>query len=241
MITIEQLHKSFGRNHVLRGIDLDLGEPGITAVLGPNASGKTTLIKSILGMVIPDEGNITMNDQSILGEWRYRDQIDYLPQIARFPENLRVRELIAMIKSLRSRASREQELIDFFDIRATLDQRLGHLSGGTRQKVNLVVAFMYDNPLMILDEPSAGLDPLAIQRLKSLIFREKGKGKQILITTHIMSLVEELADEIVFLLEGRIHFRGSLARLRKLYGEEDVEACIARMLDQNQPKIEVGA
>lgn len=241
MIEIKQLHKSFGRNHVLRGIDLELGHSGITAVLGPNASGKTTLIKSILGMVIPDSGSILIDGKSVLGEWQYRDQIDYLPQIARFPENLRVRELLDMLKSLRIRRAREQDLIDYFDIRDTLDQRLGHLSGGTRQKVNLVAAFMYDNPLMILDEPSAGLDPLAIQRLKSVIFREKGNGKQILITTHIMSLVEELADEVVFLLEGRIHFRGTLSRLRALYGEEDVEACIARMLDQNQPKIQVEA
>lgn len=239
MIEIKSLRKSFGKNQVLKGIDLQLSQPGITAVLGPNASGKTTLIKCMLGMVIPDGGTIDIGQKPVIGEWAYRDQISYLPQIARFPENLRVHELIRMIKSLRSRASNEEDLISFFDLTSTLEQKLGHLSGGTRQKVNLVLAMMYDNALIIMDEPSAGLDPLAMQRLKALIFREKAKGKQILITTHIMSLVEEVADDVVFLLEGNVHFQGSLRSLRQKFGQEDVEGCIANMLEKTNQQAQI--
>ena len=236
MIEVIDLYKSFGRHKVLKGLNLKLDKPGITAVLGPNASGKTTLIKSVLGMVIPDRGDIIIDGKSVLKEWEYRDGIDYLPQIARFPDNLRVRELFSMIGSLRNRESRADELIDYFDIRSALDQRLGHLSGGTRQKVNIVAAFMYDNPVIFLDEPSAGLDPVSLQLTKELILQEKAKGKLITITTHIMGLVEELADEIVFILEGVIHFRGTPEELRTKYGQRDVERSIAELLRKDQHK-----
>jgi Cu-processing system ATP-binding protein len=169
--------------------------------------------------------------ENIKGKWAYRDQIDYLPQIARFPENLKVSELLRMVKDLRSRDANDKKLIEFFELEPFLDQRLGNLSGGTRQKVNIVQAFMYDSPLMILDEPTAGLDPVAMIRLKELINHEKAKGKTILITTHIMSFVEEMADEIVFLLEGHIHFRGSLQTLKTQYQESNLERAIAKILE----------
>ena len=102
MIQITDLHKKFGKNEVLKGLDLTI-EPGrIYAILGPNGSGKTTLIKSILGMVLPDKGKIEVLGKPIAKGWKYRKQIDYLPQIANFPGNLKVRELIKMIKDLRN-------------------------------------------------------------------------------------------------------------------------------------------
>lgn len=231
MIRIENLHKSYGKLEVLKGLSLTFERPGsITAILGPNGSGKTTLIKSILGMVLPDKGDILLNDHSIKGEWAYRQDIDYLPQIARFPENLRVRELIAFIQHLRQGDTREQELIRLFNLEPHLDKRLGNLSGGTRQKVNLVLAFMYDSPILILDEPTSGLDPVALMHLKDFIKKEKEKGKLILITTHIMDFVEEIADEIVFLLEGHIYFRGSVDKLKEQFNEASLERAIARIL-----------
>lgn len=231
MIQITGLFKKFGKNEVLKGIDLDLPDGGIFAILGPNGSGKTTLIKSILGMVLPDKGTIQISGKDIRGQWAYRDQLDYLPQIARFPENLTVRELLDMIKDLRKRTTRETTLIERFGLEPFLHEKLGNLSGGTRQKVNIVLAFMYDNPLLILDEPTVGLDPVSLIKLKELILAEKSRGKTILITTHIMSLVEDLADEIVFLLEGKIHFQGSPDQLRKQVGEPGLERAIARLLD----------
>src|SRR5690606_32802704 len=209
MIVIDNLHKKFGKNEVLKGIDLKISTGGIFAVLGPNGSGKTTLIKSILGMVIPDSGSISLNGNSIKRDWKYRNNIDYLPQIANFPSNLTVNELIKMIKDLRSdKVADDERLIELFKLQPFLDKKLGNLSGGTKQKVNLVLTFMFDSPLVILDEPTTGLDPISHLRLKKLITAEKEKGKTILITSHIMGFVEEIADEIVFLLEGKIYFRG---------------------------------
>jgi Cu-processing system ATP-binding protein len=231
MIEVKDIHKRFGQNNVLEGIDLTIDTKGIFAVLGPNGSGKTTLIKSILGMVIPDKGNIFIDGKAIKGEWNYRNNIDYLPQIANFPGNLSVQELINMIKDLRSsKKADDQRLIELFRIEPFLNKKLSNLSGGTKQKVNLVLTFMFDSPLIILDEPTTGLDPIAHIRLKQLINEEKAKGKTILITSHIMSFVEEISDQIVFILEGKIYFKGTITELKSKTNESDFEHAIASIL-----------
>ncbi|MEM0517172.1 MULTISPECIES: ABC transporter ATP-binding protein [Aequorivita] len=231
MIEIRDLYKKFGKNEVLKGIDLAIKEGGIFSILGPNGSGKTTLIKAILGMVLPDSGEIFINGKSLRNNFKYREKIDYLPQIANFPGNLKVNELIAMIKDLRaSEATKDEELIELFKLQPFLNKRLVNLSGGTKQKVNLVLTFMFDSPLIILDEPTSGLDPISHLRLKNLIFAEKEKGKTILVTSHILSFVEEIADEIVFLLEGKIYFKGSIPELKAKTEQPDFEHAIASIL-----------
>ncbi len=232
MITIHGLKKAFNSNEVLKGIELEITAGKITAILGPNGSGKTTLIKSILGMVIPDEGDILIRQKNIKNQWNYRNEISYLPQIARFPENLRVTELISMIKDLRAESTDESHLIEIFGLEEYLEKKLRNLSGGTRQKVNVVLAFMYDSPLIIMDEPTAGLDPVALLHLKALIISEQAKGKTLLFTTHIMGLVEELADEIIFLLEGKIYFKGELEEMKSKYDPASLEKSIAMILEK---------
>ena len=227
MIKVDSLYKKFGKNKVLTGLDLQIQEGGIFAVLGPNGSGKTTLIKAILGMVIPHKGTISVLGKPIKNRWKYRHEIQYLPQIANFPGNLRVKELIRMIKDLRQKTSEEKELIALFGLEPFLDKKLATLSGGTKQKVNILLTFMFDSPLIILDEPTTGLDPLALIRLKELIRQEKEKGKTILVTSHIMQFVKEVADEIVYLLEGKIYFKGSIQELLKKTDQTDFEHAIA--------------
>ncbi|GGD84537.1 ABC transporter ATP-binding protein [Planktosalinus lacus] len=233
MVTIESLYKKFGKNEVLKGIDLTIKDGGIIAVLGPNGSGKTTLIKSILGMVIPNKGTISINGQNIKKDWKYRKEIDYLPQIANFPGNLTVQELIKMIKDLRDKPANDDELIAFFKLENFLDKKLVTLSGGTKQKVNLVLTFMFNSPLVILDEPTSGLDPISLIRLKEWIHKEKAKGKTILITSHIMSFVEEIAEDLLFILEGKIYFNGSVQELKKQTGQTDFEHAIANILTEH--------
>ncbi|MEX0995570.1 MAG: ABC transporter ATP-binding protein [Flavobacteriaceae bacterium] len=233
MVTIENLHKKFGSNIVLDGVDLEVKQGNILAVLGPNGSGKTTLIKSILGMVVPNKGTIFINGTSIAKNWEYRQEIDYLPQIANFPGNLAVKELIKMIKDLRNKPAKDDELIAFFKLEPFLDKKLSTLSGGTKQKVNLVLAFMFDSPLVILDEPTSGLDPISLIRLKELINAEKAKGKTILISSHIMNFVEEVAEGVIFILDGKIYFNGSVQELKTKTGQTDFEHAIATILSDN--------
>jgi Cu-processing system ATP-binding protein len=233
MIRVEGLKKSFGKLIVLDNLDLKIEKGGIFVILGPNGSGKTTLIKGVLGMVVPDAGTIAIDDTNILKEWAYRGNIDYLPQIANFPTNLTVSELLKLVKELRDKPTREQELITLFGLEPFLDKKLGHLSGGTKQKVNIVLTFMFNSNLVILDEPTSGLDPIALLRLKELIRGEKKAGKTILITTHIMSFVEEMADEIVFLLDGKIYFKGTVQELQQQTEQKDLEHAIANILEKS--------
>jgi len=237
-ITIKGLKKAFGKNKVLKGIDLDIKEPKIITILGPNASGKTTLIKAVLGMVIPDEGKVLFDGQDVKGKWDYKKDINYLPQIAQFPENMRVHELISLIEDLRGEKGSADTLIELFELQPYLTERVSILSGGTKQKVNVVLAFMYNNPILILDEPTNGLDPVALVRLKNLIKAEKKAGKCIIITTHIMQLVEELSDEIIYMLEGHIHFKGTVNELKSKFDDRDIESCIAKMLESQKNGVE---
>ncbi len=230
MIEFKNIHKRFGKLTVLDGLNLSIQRGGIFAVLGPNGSGKTTLIKCLLGMVIPNKGDILFEGKSVLRKWEYRNNLNYLPQIANFPANLSVKELINMVKNLRPKVSHSDELISVFGLNQFMTKKLGNLSGGTKQKVNLVLTFMFDSDLIILDEPTTGLDPIALIHLKEIIRKEKEKGKTILITTHIMSVVEELADEIVFLLDGKIYFKGSVSQLKIKTEESNLERAIAQLI-----------
>ena len=181
-------------------------------------------------MVIPNSGEITIDNISVLKQWAYRNEINYLPQIANFPANLTVVELIEMVKNLRPKKSNENELITLFGLTPFLNQKLGNLSCGTKQKVNIVLTFMFDSNLIILDEPTNGLDPISLIHLKEILKQEKEKGKTLIITTHIMGLVEEIADEIVFLLDGKIYFRGSVAELKSKTNQTNIEHAIAHLL-----------
>lgn len=232
MIEITHLYKKFGKLTVLDGLDLKIEKGGVFAILGPNGSGKTTLIKCLLGMVVPNKGEVKFQGNSVLKKYEYRNNLNYLPQIANFPANLSVIELINMVKNLRPKTANEKDLIEKFALTPFLNKKLGNLSGGTKQKVNIVLTFMFDSDLIILDEPTTGLDPIALIYLKELIKKERENGKTILITTHIMSVVEELADEIVFLLDGKIYFKGSVNALKTQTQQENLEHAIANLISK---------
>jgi Cu-processing system ATP-binding protein len=229
---IRDLHKAYRKNEVLKGIDLEIPDGCITAVLGPNGSGKTTLIKCILGMVLNQQGEIEVHGKNIKNDWNYRRDIGYLPQMAHFPENLKVRELIRMVKDIRNQPASDLELISLFGLETYLDKPLRYLSGGTRQKVNILVAFMFDCHYLVLDEPTVGLDPLALIRFKDLLLKKKEMGRAILLTTHMVNLVEELADEVIFILEGKIYFHGKVEELKAKTREQNLERAIAGILTQ---------
>ncbi len=230
MIRFTSLEKRFGRLEVLRGINLDLDFQGITAVLGPNGSGKTTLLKSLLGMVIPSAGDIFFRNASVKNQHTYRSDIAHVPQVSHFPENLTSNQLLQMIKDIRPGQTRDQYLIDLFELRPELHKKMRNLSGGNRQKINLILGLMYDKPVIILDEPSNGLDPLSVLNLKSFLKAEERKGKLILFTTHLISFVEDVASNIIFLLDGHIYFQGPVKNLLRQEEERNLETAIAKIL-----------
>jgi Cu-processing system ATP-binding protein len=231
MLQVTDLHKKYGRKHVLLGIDLTISEPGIYAILGPNGSGKTTILKSVLGMVIPDRGKVEFNGINTKKDNEYRKNIDYVPQIAHFPQNIRVYEMLTLIAKIRgTQPVRKRELIDMFRLTSNLDQRIGALSGGNLQKLNLTMSLMFDSDTIILDEPTSGLDPIALIALKELLRKEVLRGKTIILTTHIMNLVEELATDITFILDGKIYYKGPMDELKHQHGDTDMEHVMANIM-----------
>jgi len=234
MITIRRLVKQFGKLTVLRELDLEIERGKITAIIGHNGSGKTTLIKCILGLDKPTSGSITINNFELNGDCTYRSRIGYMPQLARFPENLTAREVFRMIRDLRGREERlEDDLVAFFNLDGELEKPVRTLSGGTRQKISAIITFMFDPELLILDEPTAGLDPISSSMLKDRLFQEKAAGKTIIITSHIMSELEELADNLVFLLDGKIIYSGTVEDLIEQSGEKNLERAVAALMTRN--------
>jgi Cu-processing system ATP-binding protein len=232
MLALRSITKRYGRFTALSGVDISFERGKMTALLGPNGSGKTTVIKTLLGLVRPQAGEVTWDDVVVNGGWQFRSEIGYMPQIAQFPENLTVDEFLEMIGQMRSiPPTRFERMMELFDLNPSRRKRLKALSGGTRQRVCAVMAFMFDVPVYILDEPTAGLDPLTARRLKDVVLEEKAAGKTIIFTSHILSDIEELADRLVFLLDGSLVFDGSLEDLLAHTGEKGAERAIASLLE----------
>ncbi|SFG46850.1 ABC transporter ATP-binding protein [Pontibacter chinhatensis] len=234
MITIENLRKSYGKLQVLKDLNVSFGPGKVVSVIGPNGAGKTTMGKCILGMVLPDGGDIKLDGQSVLGKHAYRSQIGYMPQIGRYPENMKIRQVIEMIRDIRKDAKEvDEELIGLYNLKSMYDKRMGALSGGTKQKVSAALAFMFNPRILILDEPTAGLDPIAAEILKSKILKEKKRGKLILITSHIMSEIEEVADEVMCLMDGQLKFHETIAGIKAQANEERLGRAIAKIMEED--------
>lgn len=231
MISIDNLRKNFKGLWALDGVSTQLAKGKAYAFIGPNGSGKTTLIKSILGMVIPTSGTILVNGADIKGSWTYREQIGYMPQIGRYPDNMRIGQLIDMMKNIRNHTSAlDMELVDTFRLEALYDKPMHTLSGGTRQKVSAALAFLFDPAILILDEPTAGLDPMAVEQLKEKVKQEQAKGKLVLITSHIMSDLDELTTELIYINDGRIDYDDSIERLKLETGEDRLGKAISSIM-----------
>jgi Cu-processing system ATP-binding protein len=231
MITIHGLHKRFGRIEVLSGLDVQVPTGLVTALVGPNSAGKTTLLKVVLGLTAADAGRIAIDGRLLDGDPDYRAAIGYMPQIVRFPANQTGRELLETLVAIRGRNEvPDLSLAEALLLGDQLDRPLGVLSGGTRQKINAVLAFAFQPRLLILDEPTAGLDPLAASVLKQRILADRDRGATVLITSHVIPELERFADQILFLDRGRAAWQGEADTLRRHTGSATLEQAVARLL-----------
>jgi len=234
MIIANNLTKHFGKLIALDNVSVNCNRGECIGMMGPNGSGKTTLIKCILGMVVPDSGFITFNDKNILHNWQYRQNIGYMPQIGRYPENMTIGQVIEMIKDIRSpyNKSFDEELVASFGLREILKKRMRTLSGGTRQKVSASLAFLFNADVFILDEPTAGLDPVSSEILKEKIKAEIQKGKLVIITSHILSDLDELVTQVIYMQEGRLLFHKNINALRNETGQQKLAKAIVHIVHQ---------
>lgn len=235
MISIQNLNKYYGKLHVLKDVCLELNDGECVAFIGPNGCGKTTLLKCILGLVTPQTGRILVNGRDIQDSPDYREEIGFMPQKSSFPENMTVRQTVNTLLSVRGEKKElDKELYNRFNVSALANKRNNTLSGGTSQKVNAALAFLFNPSILILDEPAASMDPLTAEVLKAKILKEKEKGKLIFITSHILSELEDLATHIVFMEDGKIILYQSVDQLMKETGEATVTKSIMKILNDNE-------
>ena len=234
MIRIRDLKKSFGKLQVLRGISLEMHAGQVVALIGPNASGKTTLLKCILRMVVPDSGVIEFGGKPVNKEVSYRKHIGYMPQIGRYPENMRVRQVVNMMTDLYPNgADMDTELAEAFYLQEMDQKFMRTLSGGSRQKVSAVLAFLFDVPVLILDEPTAGLDPVSAEVLRQKILREREKGKLIIISSHVLSELEGIATDILYIADGQVKTYQPIAELLKETGTNHTREAIIEIMNRH--------
>ena len=234
MIEVKNLTKKFGKFTALDDLNLSFTNTKSIALIGPNGCGKTTLIKSILGLNVIETGDILVDGKSVKDDYLYRKDIGYMPQIGRYPENMSIGQTIRMIKDTRktSETHLDTELLENFELEKMYDKKMGALSGGTTQKVSAVLAFMFDPKIIILDEPTAGLDPLASEILKNKIIKEKNRGKLIIITSHLLSELDDIVSEIVFMNEGKIIVQQSVTDLMTERKSEKISESIISILKE---------
>ena len=231
MIVAKNITKKFGKVYALNDVTVTCNKGECIALIGPNASGKTTFIKCLLGMVVPQSGAINFDNNSIAHNWLYRNRIGYMPQIGRYPENMSIGQVFNLMKDIRKPiGSADEELVKKFKLDVIMQKRMRTLSGGTRQKVSAALAFLFNPDVLILDEPTAGLDPVSSEILKEKIIKEKNKGKLILITSHVLSELDDLVTEVIYMQEGRVGFQKSLSILMQQTGEQKLAKAIAKVM-----------
>jgi len=237
MIEIKNLTKKFKKFTALNQVNIRFNDGHSVALIGPNGCGKTTLIKCILGLNVVEDGDILVNNESVKEHYLYRKNIGYMPQIGRYPENMTIAQTIQMIKDTRkvSESELDTELLEAFELESIFDKKMRTLSGGTTQKVSAVLAFLFNPNIIILDEPTAGLDPLASEILKNKIIKEKNKGKLIIITSHLLSELDDIVSEIVFMNEGKVIVHQSVEQLMTERKTEKISESIISILKEMKP------
>lgn len=233
MITIKNLNKSYGKLHVLHNINLQLEKGQCIGFVGPNGCGKTTLMKCILGLATPQSGEVIVNGMNIQDNPSYRQHIGFMQQNSCFPENMSVRETFKTIEDVRStNVTLDKELYEAYAIDKIAEKKTKTLSGGTSQKINAALAFLFNPDILILDEPTASLDPLAANILKEKIVKEK--DKLVFITSHILSELEGIVTHIIFMEEGHILFFKPVDELLKETQQDNVSQAVMYYLKKSR-------
>ncbi|MBC8423039.1 ABC transporter ATP-binding protein [bacterium] len=206
MIRMEGVAKSYGPIEALRGVDLEVADGETLGVVGPNGAGKTTLLKVLLGLVHPDNGSVSVDGVSLSGDpVTLRRRIGYVPQHDGFDDRATGRSALTFLTRLRGLSVADvTRHARAAGVDHLLDRRVDTLSGGQRQRLSVASALLGDPPVLLLDEPTASLDPRATASFRRLVQKMSGQGRTIVLCSHLLDDVERLCDRVLVLLDGRV-------------------------------------
>ena len=226
-IQVQGLEKSFKDLHVLRGVDLEIARGSIFALLGSNGSGKTTTVKILATLLKPDAGTVTVNGYEVVAQGaEVRESISLTGQFAAVDEILTGRENLVLVAQLRHQPGAGRiadELLARFSLTDAGGRRVATYSGGMRRRLDIAMSLIGNPPIILLDEPTTGLDPQSRLEVWDTIKRLAAQGTTVLLTTQYLDEAEQLADRIAILHEGTIIVNGTLAELKRLYPPAEVE------------------
>jgi len=216
LLEIKRLTKTFGRVVAVRDLSFNVPAGCICAFVGPNGAGKTTTLRIAATVEIPDGGDVLIDGVSVVSEaYKVRQRFGFMPDYTVAPANLTVREYLDFFASayrLRGRAKRKrlEEVIEFLNLSGLLDRPAAKLSRGMSQRVGLARTIIHDPDLLILDEPAAGLDPRARVELRELLKVLASQGKGVLVSSHVLTELSEIADKIVIIERGVLRVEGAI-------------------------------
>ena len=221
-ITLENVTKSYDSVTAVNGVNLRVRQGAILGLLGPNGAGKTTTIRMIMNILVPDEGSIKVLDQPVND--RTRDLIGYLPEERGLYPRMKVRDIIIFLASLHGLTEEEAgrratEWLDRLGLAEWSGKKLVDLSKGMQQKVQFITAVIHKPPLVILDEPFSGLDPVNAATVEEIMLEMRSKGSTIVLSTHRMEQVERMCDSICLIDKGRNVLDGELRAIKQSYGK----------------------
>jgi ABC-2 type transport system ATP-binding protein len=220
MIELTNLEKSYGETRALKGVSFSIAKGQVVGLLGPNGAGKTTTIKIIVGYLLPSAGRATVSGFDVVSQpLQVQERIGYLPENAPLYLDMLAQEYLEFMADMRglapaTRGRRLERVVEDCAIRPVLTRPIGQLSKGYRQRVGLAAALLHDPEILILDEPTTGLDPNQIVEVRQLI-RRMGTSKTVILSTHILPEVEATCDRAVILIDGLVRADGMLADLTR--------------------------
>ncbi|MHA2054177.1 MAG: ABC transporter ATP-binding protein [Candidatus Hodarchaeales archaeon] len=203
-IQIKGLTKYYGPTRGIEDLNLVVRRGEIFGFLGPNGAGKTTTIRCMINTLLPTKGEITISGELVSRQNpELREKIGYVPGELALPEYFTVNEFLNYIEAMRGKSAiRRQEIVDRFDLKSNLNKKIGELSKGNKQKVGIVAAFMNDPDVLIMDEPTAGLDPLLQQEVYRLLLESKNEGKTLFMSSHNLEEVQRVCDRVGIVKDG---------------------------------------
>ena len=228
MITIKNLKKSYGKNEVLKGINLTINEGDIYAFVGSNGAGKTTTIKSMLGILPFDSGDVLYDNLSIKTDGlKIKEELAYIPDNPDIYEHLTGLEYLNFIADMyeTSEEYRNKKIKEYakeLEIDTKLNDKIGSYSHGMKQKIVIISALIHDPKVIIMDEPFVGLDPISTHTLKEIMKKLTKEGKIIFFSTHVLDVAEKLCNKIAIIKNGKIIAEGSMKELTKNSSLEDI-------------------